>query len=352
MDFTNTLTLLDAVEQMEKTKSFLRDTYFPTNDATDIFNTSEVLVEYKNGSKKLAPFVSPRKNGMTMLRDGYSIKGYEPANIAPKRPLYIDDLKKKGFGEALFSKLTPEERQMALITMDLQELDDAITRREEAMAAEVMLTNGCVMKHHADQGDVYQEKEIHFYDGGSNPATYTPSAAWSTSSADILGDLAAMIKMLTSNGCEAKDVIVGSDVATTFINNDKIQKLLDIRRYEMGIVAPRELPSGAAVIAVIPVMGHIVNIIAYDATYENASGVVTPYIPADKIIVTAPGAGRTAYGCVTQVEQVDGAMHSYAGKRVPHYVADAANNSRALTLTAAPLVMPKKQNCFISADVL
>lgn len=352
MDFANTLTLLDAVKQMAPTRSFLRDRYFPTNDATDVFNTSEVIVEYKDGNKKLAPFVSPRKNGMTMLRDGYAIKGYSPANIAPRRPLYIDDLNKKGFGEALFSNLTPAARQMALVTMDLMELDEAITRREEAMAAEVMLTNGCVMKHYADKNDEYLEKEIHFYDGVSNPAIYTPTNLWSTTDADILGDLAAMIRMLTTKGCDATEIIVGTDVANAIIDNAKIQKLLDIRRYEMGVVAPQELPTGAALLASFPVMGHNINVLTYDATYEDENGNTVSYIPANKVIMTAPGAGRTAYGCVTQVEQTDGEMHSYAGKRVPHYVSDAANNSRSLTLTAAPLVMPKRKNCFISATVL
>lgn len=352
MDFTRTLTLLAAINQMPPLTSFLRDRYFPTNDVTDIFNTEEVLVEYKEGNKKLAPFVSPRKNGMTVLREGYSVHGYSPANIAPKRPLTIDDLKKKGFGEALFSTLTPEQRQMALILNDTTEMDTMITRREEAMAAETMLNNGCVMKHYADKGDEYEEKEIRFYDGESNPAIYTPSTEWDESTADIIGDLYQMITFLTSKGNAATDVILGSSVAKAFMNNEGIQKLLDIRNYNIGSVAPLELPTGAARLAHISVMGHPVDILTYDQTYEADNGADTPFIPANKVIVSAPGAGRTAYGAVSQVEQQDGEMHSYPGKRVPHYVADAGNNSRSITLTACPLLMPNKKNPWISAEVL
>lgn len=352
MDFTKTLTLLAAVQQMPPVTSFLRDRYFPTNDATDIFNTDEVLVEYKEGNKKLAPFVSPRKNGLTMLREGYNVHGYAPANIAPRRPLYLDDLKKKGFGEALFSTLTPEQRQMALILADITEMDAMITRREEAMAAETMLTNGCVMKHYADKGDEYEEKEIRFYDEEANPAVYTPAITWDSASADIIGDLYQMILMLISKGNAATDVILGSSVAKAFMNNEGIQKLLDLRNYNIGSVAPVELPTGAARLANIVVMGHRVDILTYDQTYEGDDGTDTPYIPTDKVIVTAPGAGRTAYGVVTQVEQADREFHSYPGKRVPHYVADAGNNTRSMTLTARPLLMPNKKNPWISADVL
>ena len=38
-------------------------------------------------------------------------------------------------------------RQQVLIVRDADELGDLITNREEAMAAETMLTNGCIMKH-------------------------------------------------------------------------------------------------------------------------------------------------------------------------------------------------------------
>lgn len=352
MDFTRTLTLLAAVNQMQQATSFLRDRYFPTNSATDIFNTEQVLVEYRDGNKKMAPFVSPRKNGVTMLREGYNMHGYSPANIAPKRPIYIDDLTKKGFGEALFSNLTPEQRQMALILTDTADMDTMITRREEAMAAETMINNGCIMRHYADKGDEYEEKEIHFYDGNVNPAVYTPAADWDEPTADITSDLYQMILFLTSKGNAATDVILGSEAAEKFMNNEKIQKLLDLRNYNIGSVAPVELPTGAARLAQLVIMGHQVDILTYTQTHEDDNGKDVPYIPAGKVIVTAPGAGRTAYGAVSQVEQVDGAMHTYPGRRVPHYVADAGNNSRSITMTSRPLLMPNTRNPWISADVL
>lgn len=352
MDFSNTLTLLAAVNQLTPPTSFLRDRYFPTNDVTDIFSTTEVLVEYREGNKKLAPFVSPRKNGITILRDGYGVKSYAPANIAPKRPITIDDLARKGFGEALFSNLSPEQRQMALILADINDMSDMITRREETMAAETMLNNGCVMKHYADKGDEYEEKEIRFYNEESNPAVYTPSTDWSSPTADVIGDMHQMIRFLTSKGNAATDVILGAKAAEAFLNNDGIQKLLDLKNYNIGSVDPVELPVGAARIAQLNIMGHKVDVFTYDQTYENDKGQDTPYIPEKKVIVSAPGAGRTAYGAVTQVEQSDNLMHSYTGRRVPHYVADANNNTRSVTLTSCPLLMPNKKNPWISAEVL
>lgn len=64
-NFYDTHTLLMAVQQLTPAATFLRDRYFPTNDASDIFATDDVLVEFRDGSKKLAPFVAPRKGGVT-----------------------------------------------------------------------------------------------------------------------------------------------------------------------------------------------------------------------------------------------------------------------------------------------
>ena len=121
-NFYDTHTLLMAVQQLTPAATFLRDRYFPTNDASDIFATDDVLVEFRDGSKKLAPFVAPRKGGVTVLRAGYNMERYTPPFVAPRRVLTLDELRKRGFGEALYSQLTPEQRQQTLILRDADEL--------------------------------------------------------------------------------------------------------------------------------------------------------------------------------------------------------------------------------------
>lgn len=351
-DIFKTQHLLMAVERLTPPTSFLKDYFFPTNDATDIFTTDDVLVEYKDGSKKVAPFVVPMKNGLAVQREGYVMERYEPPTVAPKRVLTLDELNKKGFGEAIFSTLTPEARAGALVVKDAAELGEMITRREEAMAAEVMRTNACIMNHYADSGELVEEKTIQFYED-ANPATYTPATKWDVAEADIYGDLAAMIKMLTSKGLPATDLVVAPDVAELLIADETIQTLLDIRRYELGAIAP-ELNSaypGAAVIGIINVLGRNLKIWVYDETYTNESDVDTPYIPAGYAILSAQNAGKTIYGAVTQLEQADGEFHTYAGRRVPKHIADPNNNVRTLTLTAKPICMPVQKNPWVSAKV-
>ena len=56
-NFYDTHTLLMAVQQLTPAATFLRDRYFPTNDASDIFATDDVLVE---GAQ---PHADRRENG-------------------------------------------------------------------------------------------------------------------------------------------------------------------------------------------------------------------------------------------------------------------------------------------------
>lgn len=351
-NFFDTHTLLMAVQQLTPPTTFLRDRYFPTNDATDIFLSEDVLVEYRDGSKKLAPFVAPRKGGVSVLRKGYHMERFTPPFVAPKRMLTIDDLKKRGFAEALYSQLTPEQRQQTLTLKDADELGEMITRREEAMAAETMLTNGCIMKHIADDIEEGDENDIRFYEGETNPAIYTPTTAWGEADANILADLGAMIRMLTSKGLRASELVCSPDVADAIINNAAIKEMLDNRRFNIGEVAPLMLPAGAAEMARLNVGGRVISVISYDETYTDDDGSDKLYIPSGKCVLTAPAAGRTLYGAVSQVEQADGDVHTYAGRRVPKYVSSAEGNTRSLTISSRPLLIPNNKNAFIAADVL
>lgn len=349
LDLTKTHTLLATYEAIPKVPAFLKDRYFPTNAMTDVFNTDDVLVDYRDGSKKAAPFVVPTVGGKIIDRSAFTTDRYTPPLIAPQRTLSIDDLKKRGFGEAIFNNVAPADREALITLRDLRELDEMTTRREEIMAAETLINSKCVMKQW--DGSNYDTTEtIQFYSGGSNPYQYTPAKGWDTSEGVILQDLNQMVLMLTRKGLPAEELVVSGDVADAIINNTAIQKLLDNNRMNLGGIAPLELPEGAAHIGTLNVFGKMIKIISYVETYENDEGTVTPYIPDGTVILTAPGAGRGLYGAVTQLEY-DGAFYSYTGRRVPKYLPDPKTNVRTMTLSSCPILIPKNKGAWISAKV-
>lgn len=347
LDYTSTAVLLAAYKEQKAPNNFLQTRYFP--DGT-VFTTDQVLVEYKDGNQKVAPFVAPEIGGKVVKRDGYTAHAYQPAFIAPKRALTIDNLSKKGFGEALYGELTPEERALKITADDLTEMDAMIVRRQEQMCAEVLQTNALTMKHYGDDNKLYETKNIAFYEGSTNPAVYTPSKVWSADDADIIGDIAAIALELAKRGLPAVDVILGTQAADAFLNNEKVLKLLDNRNFNIGAVDPTEGFPEAVFLGQINCKGYKLNFIQYAATYENEAGVITPFINPKDVIVTAPACGVTNYGAITQINHGESNFTTHAEKRVPLYSIEG--QVREVALRSAPLVQPKHKNAFIKATVL
>ena len=348
----DTRTLLASKEVYAPQASFLRDRYFPTSDA-DIFSTKKVDIDYKDEqANKLGPLVLPEAGGIPVDRRGYETHEFEPPLIAPERVLTAAHLEDRQAGEAIGGVLSPAEREARILADDLVDLTRLIDLREEHMAAQTMLTNAYSAKRYADKyGTQGIDFDIKFYTEGSNPATYSGSG-WSTASTNIISDLDTMANMLINRGLPATDVIVAGDVADVMLSNATIQKLLDIRRYELGEVKPEELPTGAVLIAVLNVKGHIMNIFSYTRTYTAEDGSTKSFIPSGSVIVTAPACGRMAYGSVTQIEEYARDFVTYAGRRVPHVTTDSHDNVRTLTLQAKPLAIPNVKNPFIYSKVL
>ena len=347
-----TMTMIGAIQALPTHRTFLRDRYFPCTPATDMFPTEEVLIEYRDGNKKIAPVVAPRKGGVTIKREGYTTRRYAPPLVAPKRGLTIDDLNKRGFGEDLYSQITPEQREAQVLGNDLTELSTMIDGREEYMAASAMLNNGYVLKQYADDyGEKNEEFELFFYDGESDDSKYTPSGHWTDVDYDIIGDFRAMIRLLTSKGLPAEDAVFSPDVTDYIIKNKAIKELLDIRNVNIGTIAPIELPDGASRIGVINIDGHDINLISYDEQYEDENGELQYFMGEGNVVLTAPASGRSLYGAVSQLEQSDGRFHTYMANRVPKYTADAEAETRTLKVSAKPLPIPKNKNAWIHAKV-
>jgi len=277
---------------------------------------------------------------------------FTPPYIAPRRMLTIDDLKRRGFGEALHSTLTPAQREQDLLLKDADELGETIDRREESMAADILQTNGTVMKHIADDKDKSDDMEIRFYEGSVNPAQYFPMNPWDEDNEFIIEDMTQMIRMLTSRGLSATELLCDPGAGDAILRNKYIHKLLDLNNYNIGGVDPELLPDGVARLARLNVKGRMIDILSYEESYEDENGNNVPFIKPGNVIMTAPSIGRTLYGAVTQVEQSDGEFHTYAGRRVPKYLSNADGNTRSITITSCPLPIVNHKNPFIVASVI
>ena len=341
--------LMAITEEIVPVATFFRDRYFPTEDG-DIFNADKVLTEYRKGDRKMACFVAERVGDIPMERRGYEIHEYQPAYIAPSRILSLDDLRKRGFGEALYPGSTPAERAAKLQLADLSEIEARITRREEWMAVQTMINNGCTMQEYIDASQTGSTKEVRFYDVSSDH-TYSVSPKWDNASGDFFGDVKNMCRMLSKRGLRASDLVLGTDVADAILGMEKVQKMLD---KNSGIIIgqiEQELSKydGVVYMGTLNFGGFRLNLICVDETYIDDSNNEQKYFPATSAMVTAPGCGHFMYGAITQMDYGATDFKTYAKKRVPKLVIDQDRDIRKIRLGTRPLAAPKDYCPYIYA---
>lgn len=340
INFFENYVLMAITEEIVPQATFFRDRYFPTGDG-DIFAADKVLTEYRKGDRKMACFVSPRIGDIGVERRGYEIHEYQPAYIGLSRLLTVDDLAKRGFGEAFYPGQTPAQRAARLQLDDLTDLDRRIVRREEWMAAQTMINNACNMQEYIDADTKGEMLRVQFYDTNSEH-TYTVANKWN-GTGDFFADVKAMCRILSNRSLRAVDLILGSDVADAILNLEKVQKLLD---KSSGIIVGeirQQLSAydGVVYMGTLNFGGFNLNLISVDETYVDENGVTQKYFPATSAMVTAPGCGHMMYGQITQIDYGSTEFTTYAKTRVPKFILDQEHDIRKLRLGARPLAAPK-----------
>lgn len=345
MNIYDTLYMLAAVEELTPEPTFFKRRYFPTDVDMDVFGTSKVLADYKENSRKAAPFVIPRIGALPVGRGGFSTYELEPGNISISKPLTIDQLTKRGFGESIMSNVTPEMRARRMLMGDLSDLSARVSRTEEWLACETMLNNGCVMRHQTDDPEIYEDVPVQFYDGENNPALFTPAAAWEHgvdehTPGNWYYDIIQMVKMLTNRGKPATDLIVSNDVGNFLMEDPWVQYMMDNRRAEYGAINPESLTEYVTSLGRFNFGGRRLEIFVNDGTFEDETGKDTPFLADGSVIVTAPNCGKGLYGAVTQKE-MDNQWHTYAGTRVPNHLSTVVPPADETVISSRPLLVPK-----------
>ena len=229
LNFFDNIILAAAVEEVVPAVGFFKDRYFPTG-AGDIFKADKVITEYRDGDRKLAAFVAPRVGDIPMTRRGYEITSIQPAYIAPSRLLTLDELTKRGFGEAIYPGMDEQQRAARLLVDDMADMDARITRREEWMATQTMINNGCDMVEYIDDVTQGDTKQVRFFTGEKSDHLYTVAKKWNETGGDYRSDVRNMCRMIaiqprkTILKLEYNDTDISGDISgdvESFTYNDR-----------------------------------------------------------------------------------------------------------------------------------
>lgn len=335
------------VEKLPPVRTFFRDTFFRREET---FNTESVDVDFVKGTRKVAPFVHRIIGGKTVPNTGYETKTYKPPLVAPDKITTVDDLLKRRPGESLVSGKSPAERAVLKMSDDFRELRDMISRREELM---------CVQSIFTGKIPIIGEGLNEVIDFGFTNTEVISAATkkWSNAGSDPIGDLKRWHKQVQKTGftnCNA--CVMADDVATVFVGHEKVQKVLDVRNYNLAVIQPRQLPNGVTYVGTIHELG--MDIYTYNEWYlddwtDPETPEEKPLVPNGMLAMLSTNANYSMYyGAITLIDEGTKEFKTVEGKYVPDTWVKRKPARRFLQLQSAPLSVPHDVDSWFTAKVL
>ena len=338
-----------VVTKLPPVHTFFRSTFFKHEET---FVTKDVDVDFVKGSRKVAPYVHRMIGGKTVPNTGYTTKTYTPPLVAPDKITTIDDLLKRQAGESIVSGRTPAERAVLKMSADFVELRDMIARREELMCTQSIFTG---------QIPIIGEGLNEVIDFGfTNKETITTATKkWTNAASDPIGDLKRWHKTVQQKGFVNCDMcIMADDVATAFVNHEKVQKLLDVKNYSLAVIQPRQLPNGVTYIGSIHELG--LDIYTYNEWYlddwtdpDPKKATEKPLVPEGELVLISSNANYSMYyGAITLIDENTKEFRTVEGKYVPDTWVKRKPARRFLQLSSAPLSVPHDVDSWFVAKVI
>ena len=335
------------LEKLPPVRTFFRDTFFRREET---FNTESVDVDFVKGTRKVAPFVHRIIGGKTVPNTGYETKTYKPPLVAPDKITTVDDLLKRRPGESLVSGRSPAERAVLKMSDDFRELRDMISRREELM---------CVQSIFTGKIPIIGEGLNEVIDFGFTNTEVISAATkkWSNAGSDPIGDLKRWHKQVQKTGftnCNA--CVMADDVATVFVGHEKVQKVLDVRNYNLAVIQPRQLPNGVTYVGTIHELG--MDIYTYNEWYlddwtDPETPEEKPLVPNGMLAMLSTNANYSMYyGAITLIDEGTKEFKTVEGKYVPDTWVKRKPARRFLQLQSAPLSVPHDVDSWFTAKVL
>lgn len=349
IDLFTPRSMLISISKFPSAGNFLRALCFG-NDA--VHNSRDIMIDVYKGGRKVAPYVSPMREGKVITKVGYSTKLIRLPYVKFKYNVTAADVAKRTVGENPYAAMTPAERAESELAKHLREGQQSIERLLELQASQALLT-GKVTAQGKDDEEVDWSVEIDFGRNASHTITKVVGAYWSVDTVDPMADLREYRALTSKNGLvAANEVIMGTNALNAFLANPNIKERFKAGQQLRG--ADVDMSRFDAAQNVIP-MGSLdgFNIYHYAAHYEHPqTGVVTEMITANKIIVAAPSSitrNGINYGAIMDPTVSPSPIEQ---RMFPKTWMDNDPPVRWLMLQSSPLVTLHEPDATLAAQVV
>jgi len=334
-------TLGAITEVLPETGGFFTNTFF--KNAKPIEGTKADL-EFRKGKRKILPFVSETAKAGIINKRGYESNTVETPLIKQSTITNVKDIKKKSFGEELYSNKTAEERAIEQLTEEANDLNNYLNRTIEWMAAQAFLTGKIPVK---GEGIDYT---IDF--GFTNRVALAADKKWNATNANPLTDIDTFISRVKLTGGRTPNIaIMSKDVYEVFISNKKVQEMLDIKNMELALIKPIQLNENVTYGGTIA--RYNLSIYIYEEYYEDANGEEQPLVPAGTLLLASTRAKTTLfYGEIVIADKEINDFKSYITDRLLRSYIETNPDVRFLELQSRPLPTPNEVDSWLVATVL
>lgn len=339
MDIYSTTALNRLVQSLKRPQTALLSAFFPSIETSD---TEDIKFDVANKKRRIAPFVSPLREGRLVEDEGFVTKAFTPAYIKDKRVFDPNKALKRMAGETVGGSMAPVNREQANLAIATADQLDMLMRRKEVMASEVLRTGQCTIS-----GDGYPTVVVDFGRNAGHTVTLTLTDRWGESGVSPLEDIEDWrLTVLKNSGAVVNNAIMDVEAWKLFRADAKVEKYLDTRPLsaaEAGVSFAQFANLGLSYKGQIGDMRFWV----YSDWYVDDNGTEQKIIPDHTVILASP--------------DLDGVQHhgairdSAAGIQPLEYFSKSWTiedpSSRILLMQSAPLVVPYRPDATFCATV-
>ena len=341
-------TMGKLVERMPKVRTFIKSTFFRN---VETFDTEKIDVDFKKGNRQLAPFVHKKIGGVTIANEGYQTNSYEPPLVAPNKITTVDNILKRTPGESLYNGKSPNQRAVEKLQRDFTELDEMITRREEWMCCQALFT-GKIPIMDKNGKEIQAEIDFNF----TNKEVLAAAKKWKTTQGGKIAQLKKWREKVQKTGFVNCNIcLMGADALDAFLTDEEVQKVLDVRRFEVAVIAPKELPNGATYIGTIHEIA--MDIYTYNEWFldnwtDKEKPEDKPLLPPNIVALLSTEATYSMYyGGVGIVDEKGNTIAVAEGARIPEQWVERRPARRFVQLSSAPICVPHEVDSWYIAEV-
>jgi hypothetical protein len=294
----STAYLLGAYGVIDRVNPFIYNLAFGMEQ---IFETEEVYFDKVERARRLAPLIYPSDIGKAERLRGYNASSIVPAYVKPKHVIEPNRMLKRRPGERLLGDMSPAERRDAIILDTLKIEDDQISRREEYMAVQLLLSGGLTLS-----GPDYPSRiAVDLQRNSAHTVVLTGGNAWGQTGIDALDNLRTWGATVQKNsGFHPSVVVLDPLAANLLIKSPGIQQIMNSFRQTKG-----NIDLGGVVVGGLGREAKFLGdtgefeFWVYQQYFTDDQGNVTQFVPDHTVMMLDPVGcqGTRLYGAIQDV---------------------------------------------------